>query len=97
MAHILKDLIRDHQCYQDSDCHCLSQISEFLISKSLQLPLQLPPQQTVQQQSLQLPPQQPNLDPMAYTPIAKLDNFTSEEDNTQIWLNDIEKAIVANE
>ncbi|KAG9304418.1 hypothetical protein G9A89_019980 [Geosiphon pyriformis] len=32
---------------------------------------------------------------MAYAPIAKLDNFTSEEDNTQIWLNNIEKAIVA--
>ncbi|KAG9303829.1 hypothetical protein G9A89_018726 [Geosiphon pyriformis] len=42
----------------------------------------------MQQQPLQQPPQQPNLDPMAYAPIAKLDNFTSEEDDTQIWLND---------
>ncbi|KAG9286170.1 hypothetical protein G9A89_010184 [Geosiphon pyriformis] len=50
----------------------------------------------MQQQPLQLPSQQPNLDPMAYPPIAKLDNFTSEEDNAQIWLNDVEKAIVAN-
>ncbi|KAG9305854.1 hypothetical protein G9A89_006265 [Geosiphon pyriformis] len=33
---------------------------------------------------------------MAYAPITKLNNFTSEEDNTQIWLNDVEKAIVAN-
>ncbi|KAG9284020.1 hypothetical protein G9A89_022794 [Geosiphon pyriformis] len=33
---------------------------------------------------------------MVYAPIAKLDNFTSKEDDTQIWLNDIKKAIVAN-
>ncbi|KAG9289712.1 hypothetical protein G9A89_014447 [Geosiphon pyriformis] len=33
---------------------------------------------------------------MAYAPIAKLDNFTGEENNIQIWLNDIEKAITAN-
>ncbi|KAG9285764.1 hypothetical protein G9A89_013189 [Geosiphon pyriformis] len=46
-------------------------------------PFQLPPQQPVQQQSLQQPPQQSNLDPMAYAPIAKLDNFTDEEDDTQ--------------
>ncbi|KAG9292585.1 hypothetical protein G9A89_006956 [Geosiphon pyriformis] len=50
-------------------------------------PIQLP---------LQLPSQQPNLDTMAYAPIAKLDNFTSKENNAQIWLNDIEKAIVVN-
>ncbi|KAG9298906.1 hypothetical protein G9A89_015928 [Geosiphon pyriformis] len=30
---------------------------------------------------------------MAYAPITKLDNFTSEENNAQIWLNDVEKAI----
>ncbi|KAG9289123.1 hypothetical protein G9A89_022432 [Geosiphon pyriformis] len=35
-------------------------------------------------------------DPMAYTPITKLDNFTSEDDNVQVWLNDVEKAITAN-
>ncbi|KAG9301086.1 hypothetical protein G9A89_012469 [Geosiphon pyriformis] len=33
---------------------------------------------------------------MAYAPITKLDNFTGEEDDTQIWLNDVEKAITAN-
>ncbi|KAG9286102.1 hypothetical protein G9A89_022779 [Geosiphon pyriformis] len=44
-------------------------------------PLQLLPQQN--QQPLQQPPQPPNLDPMAYAPIAKLDNFTSEENNAQ--------------
>ncbi|KAG9300929.1 hypothetical protein G9A89_004987 [Geosiphon pyriformis] len=33
---------------------------------------------------------------MAYAPIAKLKKFTSEEDNAQVWLNDIEKAIAAN-
>ncbi|KAG9295153.1 hypothetical protein G9A89_006134 [Geosiphon pyriformis] len=49
-----------------------------------------------QQQLLQQPPQPPNLDPMAYTPIAKLDNFTGEEDDTQIWLNNVKKAIAAN-
>ncbi|KAG9287769.1 hypothetical protein G9A89_017364 [Geosiphon pyriformis] len=58
--------------------------------------LQLPPQQPGQQQLLQQPPQPPNLDPIAYTPITKLDNFTGEEDDTQIWLNDVEKAITAN-
>ncbi|KAG9301918.1 hypothetical protein G9A89_020962 [Geosiphon pyriformis] len=60
-------------------------------------PLQLPPQQN--QQLLQQPPQPPqppNLDPMAYTLIAKLDNFTSEENNVQVWLNDVKKAITAN-
>ncbi|KAG9293197.1 hypothetical protein G9A89_010534 [Geosiphon pyriformis] len=33
---------------------------------------------------------------MAYASIAKLDNFTGEENDAQIWLNDIEKAITAN-
>ncbi|KAG9302377.1 hypothetical protein G9A89_011427 [Geosiphon pyriformis] len=33
---------------------------------------------------------------MAYALIAKLDNFTGEEDDAQIWLNDVEKAIAAN-
>ncbi|KAG9303818.1 hypothetical protein G9A89_018715 [Geosiphon pyriformis] len=58
--------------------------------------LQLPPQQLMQQQLLQQPSQQSNLDPMAYAPIAKLDNFTSKENDTQVWLNDMEKAIAAN-
>ncbi|KAG9298450.1 hypothetical protein G9A89_000019 [Geosiphon pyriformis] len=44
-------------------------------------PLQLPPHQN--QQLLQQPPQPPNLDPMAYAPIAKLDNFTGKEDDAQ--------------
>ncbi|KAG9285151.1 hypothetical protein G9A89_004366 [Geosiphon pyriformis] len=35
-------------------------------------------------------------DPMTYAPIAKLDNFTSKENDTQVWLNDVEKAIAAN-
>ncbi|KAG9299522.1 hypothetical protein G9A89_020693 [Geosiphon pyriformis] len=34
---------------------------------------------------------------MIYAPIAILEKFTGKEDNTQVWLNDIEKAIVANE
>ncbi|KAG9301554.1 hypothetical protein G9A89_004825 [Geosiphon pyriformis] len=33
---------------------------------------------------------------MAYIPIAKLDNFTGKEDDAQVWLNDMEKAITAN-
>ncbi|KAG9290255.1 hypothetical protein G9A89_022231 [Geosiphon pyriformis] len=33
---------------------------------------------------------------MAYTPIAKLDNFTGKEDDAQVWLNNIEKTITAN-
>ncbi|KAG9303831.1 hypothetical protein G9A89_018728 [Geosiphon pyriformis] len=33
---------------------------------------------------------------MAYAPIAKLDNFTGEENDAQVWLNNIEKAITAN-
>ncbi|KAG9295190.1 hypothetical protein G9A89_006171 [Geosiphon pyriformis] len=39
------------------------------------------------------PPQQQQ---MAYAPIAKLDKFTGKEDNAQVWLNDVEKAITAN-
>ncbi|KAG9304650.1 hypothetical protein G9A89_020214 [Geosiphon pyriformis] len=34
---------------------------------------------------------------MAYTPIAKIEKFTSEKNDAQVWLNNIEKAIVANE
>ncbi|KAG9291783.1 hypothetical protein G9A89_012068 [Geosiphon pyriformis] len=66
------------------------------IAEPIQQPSQLSPQQPVQQQLLQQPPQPPNLDPMAYAPIAKLDNFTGEKDDAQVWLNDVEKAIAAN-
>ncbi|KAG9292069.1 hypothetical protein G9A89_017969 [Geosiphon pyriformis] len=33
---------------------------------------------------------------MAYVPIAKLEKFTCKEDNAQVWLNNVEKAIAAN-
>ncbi|KAG9307223.1 hypothetical protein G9A89_017051 [Geosiphon pyriformis] len=67
------------------------------VAEPIQQPFQLPLQQPGQQQQLfQQPPQQPNLDPIVYAPITKLDNFTGEEDNAQVWLNDIEKAITAN-
>ncbi|KAG9305660.1 hypothetical protein G9A89_022582 [Geosiphon pyriformis] len=33
---------------------------------------------------------------MAYALIAKLDKFNGEEDNAQVWLNDVAKAITAN-
>ncbi|KAG9302877.1 hypothetical protein G9A89_022293 [Geosiphon pyriformis] len=66
------------------------------ITENPEQPLQLPLQQPGQQQLLQQPPQPPNLDPMVYTPIAKLDNFMGEEDDAQVWLNDVEKAISAN-
>ncbi|KAG9294959.1 hypothetical protein G9A89_017753 [Geosiphon pyriformis] len=51
--------------------------------------------QLLSQQQIQQQPQ-PNLDLMAYTPIAKLKKFTSKEDNAQVWLNNVEKAIAAN-
>ncbi|KAG9292184.1 hypothetical protein G9A89_023904 [Geosiphon pyriformis] len=73
-----------------------NQNPELINQQNLPSPLQLPPQQPRQQQQLQQPLQPPNLDPMAYVPIAKLDNFTGKEDDTQIWLNDVEKAITAN-
>ncbi|KAG9294227.1 hypothetical protein G9A89_021586 [Geosiphon pyriformis] len=58
-----------------------------LISEPIQPP-QVPPQQLLSlQQPLQQPPQPPNLDPMVYTPIAKLDNFTGKEDNAQSLIN----------
>ncbi|KAG9302761.1 hypothetical protein G9A89_009538 [Geosiphon pyriformis] len=57
----------------------------------------LPLQQPGQQQLLQQSPQPFNLDPMAYAPIAKLDNFTGEENDAQVWLNNVEKAITVNE
>ncbi|KAG9298295.1 hypothetical protein G9A89_002783 [Geosiphon pyriformis] len=68
------------------------------INEWQQQPLQ-PPQ--LSQQPL-LPPQQQqfqqtNLDPMAYTPIVKLEKFTSKENNVQVWLNDVKKAIAAND
>ncbi|KAG9285171.1 hypothetical protein G9A89_004386 [Geosiphon pyriformis] len=52
-------------------------------------PIAKPIQQPLQLSFQQLPSQPPNLDPITYIPIAKLDNFT-------VWLNDIEKAITAN-
>ncbi|KAG9286959.1 hypothetical protein G9A89_001197 [Geosiphon pyriformis] len=33
---------------------------------------------------------------MVYAPIAKLEKFTGKEDDTQIWLYNVEKAIIAN-
>ncbi|KAG9300873.1 hypothetical protein G9A89_015329 [Geosiphon pyriformis] len=50
----------------------------------------------MQQQPLQQPPQQLNVNQMAYAPITKLENFTSKEDDTQAWINDVFKAIIAN-
>ncbi|KAG9295108.1 hypothetical protein G9A89_006089 [Geosiphon pyriformis] len=47
-----------------------------------------PLSQQIQQQSQQ--------QPMAYALIAKIEKFTGEEDNTQVWLNNVEKAIAAN-
>ncbi|KAG9305662.1 hypothetical protein G9A89_022584 [Geosiphon pyriformis] len=67
-----------------------------IIINSLPVALQ---QQPLPQSQIQLslqPPQQINMDPMTYTPIAKLEKFTEEEDNTQIWLNNIEKTIITN-
>ncbi|KAG9304214.1 hypothetical protein G9A89_019776 [Geosiphon pyriformis] len=63
-------------------------------------PIQIPNQQT-QQPSLVLPQQQQQLplqqqQQMAYTPITKLDKFTSKKNDAQVWLNNIEKAITAN-
>ncbi|KAG9299625.1 hypothetical protein G9A89_020796 [Geosiphon pyriformis] len=66
------------------------------IAEPIQQPLQLPPQQPGQQQLLQQPPQPPNLDPIIYAPITKLDNFMGKENDTQIWLNNVEKTIAAN-
>ncbi|KAG9302700.1 hypothetical protein G9A89_005174 [Geosiphon pyriformis] len=61
------------------------------LQQSIQ-PLLQQPQQPLQQPQ----PQQLNLDLMTYTPIAKLEKFTDKEDDAQIWLNNIEKAITAN-
>ncbi|KAG9291630.1 hypothetical protein G9A89_022049 [Geosiphon pyriformis] len=33
--------------------------------------------------------------PMVYAPIVKLNNFTGEENDTQVWLNDVKKAITS--
>ncbi|KAG9307352.1 hypothetical protein G9A89_017181 [Geosiphon pyriformis] len=61
----------------------------------LQQPQQLLQQQ---QQQLQQPPQQQQqaIAPMTYAPITKLEKFTGKEDNTQVWLNNITKAITVN-
>ncbi|KAG9287494.1 hypothetical protein G9A89_023866 [Geosiphon pyriformis] len=53
-------------------------------------------QPPLQQQLLQQPQQQLNINQMAYAPIAKLENFTSEEDDAQAWINNISKTIIAN-
>ncbi|KAG9299913.1 hypothetical protein G9A89_009641 [Geosiphon pyriformis] len=59
----------------------IDQLPINLIVKPIQQPLQLPFQQPRQQQLLQQPPQPPNLDPMAYALITKLDNFTGKEND----------------
>ncbi|KAG9297089.1 hypothetical protein G9A89_019370 [Geosiphon pyriformis] len=72
------------------------------INNQQHLPLQQqqpqpPPQQQLQQQLY--PPlvqQQQLIMQMAYVPIAKLKKFIGKEDNAQIWLNNITKAITAN-
>ncbi|KAG9305122.1 hypothetical protein G9A89_007762 [Geosiphon pyriformis] len=56
---------------------------------------QQPPLQLQVQLPLQAP-QQLNLNQMAYAPITKLKKFTGEENNTQVWLNNVEKAIAVN-
>ncbi|KAG9303083.1 hypothetical protein G9A89_005041 [Geosiphon pyriformis] len=53
---------------------------------------QLPPVLLQQQQQLPSPQQQQ----MAYALIAKLDKFNGKEDDVQVWLNDVAKAIIAN-
>ncbi|KAG9289223.1 hypothetical protein G9A89_022533 [Geosiphon pyriformis] len=60
----------------------------------IEMIIELIQQQPFQQLQQQL--QQPNLDPIAYAPIAKLEKFTGEEDDTQIWLHNVEKTIIAN-
>ncbi|KAG9299205.1 hypothetical protein G9A89_013853 [Geosiphon pyriformis] len=59
-----------------------------------------PPIAKQQQQSQPLPQQQiqqqPQQQPMAYALIAKIKKFTGKENDAQVWLNDIEKAIAAN-
>ncbi|KAG9297098.1 hypothetical protein G9A89_019379 [Geosiphon pyriformis] len=53
------------------------------------LPLSIQPPN---QQNQQLPPQQQ----MAYAPIMKLNKFNGEENDAQVWLNNMAKAITAN-
>ncbi|KAG9284633.1 hypothetical protein G9A89_004675 [Geosiphon pyriformis] len=59
-----------------------------------------PLQQLIQhpQQPIQQPPVLPlqQQQPMAFAPIAKLKKFTGKENNTQAWINNIAKAITAN-
>ncbi|KAG9287869.1 hypothetical protein G9A89_017464 [Geosiphon pyriformis] len=82
--------------YQNSELSDLQNLPLVII---INPPPVAPQQQPLSQPQIQLPlppPQQPNIDPIVYVPIAKLEKFTREEDDTQIWLNDIEKAITAN-
>ncbi|KAG9293143.1 hypothetical protein G9A89_010480 [Geosiphon pyriformis] len=58
--------------------------------------LLLPPQQQLQQQSQPPQQQQQVVTSMAYISIAKLEKNTGKKDNAQVWLNDVTKAITAN-
>ncbi|KAG9290877.1 hypothetical protein G9A89_011027 [Geosiphon pyriformis] len=74
-----------------STSHATSTFGQFLFQTEL---IQQPPQQPLQQiHQLPVPQQQQQ---MAYAPIVKLNKFTGEEDNAQVWLNDVAKAITAN-
>ncbi|KAG9290075.1 hypothetical protein G9A89_010381 [Geosiphon pyriformis] len=78
-----KDLLKPYVIIIDQPPIELIQQQQILLQQPLQQPFQ--------------PSQQPNLDPMAYIPIAKLEKFTSKKDDAQEWLNNVEKAITANE
>ncbi|KAG9302592.1 hypothetical protein G9A89_007296 [Geosiphon pyriformis] len=64
------------------------------IGQPIQSQNQQQPPPVLPQQQQQLPP--PQQQQMAYALITKLDKFNGEEDNAQVWLNDIAKAITAN-
>ncbi|KAG9305534.1 hypothetical protein G9A89_003597 [Geosiphon pyriformis] len=68
------------------------------LQQPLQQPQQLPPPPPPLPSlppPLLLPPP-PLIAPMVYAPIAKIEKFTNEEDNAQMWLNNVKKAIAIN-
>ncbi|KAG9303937.1 hypothetical protein G9A89_005847 [Geosiphon pyriformis] len=82
--------MQHNQNNQNSDINNQQHLPPIIrINPLLQPPQQ--PQQLLQQLQQQL--QQPNVNPMAYALIAKLEKFTGKENNAQVWLNDVEKAI----
>ncbi|KAG9306325.1 hypothetical protein G9A89_018208 [Geosiphon pyriformis] len=72
---------------ENSEIETLNQQRQNNLKPKLINQQNLPPIIVIDQPLINPPPQLSNLDPIVYAPIAKLDNFTGEEDDAQSLVN----------